>query len=357
MHNNQEKVFYVRTDANDVIATGHIMRCITIANAIAEHGCRIIFLIADENSSYLLEKTSFEYITLNSRWNLLDSETEMSQLKTLFIEDKRNGKEPILLIDSYGVTEGYCAKLHPYVKIAVLDNFCSGKYDVDLVIGYTIFFRRFNYKETYNDCKTKLLLGTKYAPLRPQFLEEKKSRKRKRDDVKTFEVLVMSGGGDTIHFLKQFLDYTISKDKALNCNYNIVVGRYFDGLHDLQKLENENIKLHINVSNMASLMAACDLAVSASGTVLYECCCMGLPTICFCASRDQVYDGQYFSKEAGLIYAGDAVRNMADTIKNVHSGIHYLISNSAARKKMSEKMLLITDGMGANRIAHEMITL
>lgn len=356
--NNGIKV-YIRTDANDIIATGHMMRCITIANAIADYSCRIVFLIADENSSHLLDDTSFDYITLNSRWDLLETESEISQLETLFLDDKKLRNEPVLLIDSYGVTENYCSRLHSYVRIAILDNLCTGKYDVDLLIGYTIFFERFNYKENYRGTKIKLLLGTDYVPLRSQFLEVKKNLKRKYDDDQNFEILVMSGGGDTIHFLKHFLEYAIMQNQIQNCNYNVVIGRYANDLCDLKKLEQEykNIKLHINVTNMASLMQNCDVAVSAAGTILYECCCLGLPTICYCANNDQLYDGLYFSKDAGMIYAGDAMSNMSNTIVNVYSGICYLINNPVARKKMSEKMSLITDGKGANRIAQEILNL
>ena len=93
----------------------------------------------------MLDDTSFDYITLNSRWDLLETESEISQLETLFLDDKKLRNEPVLLIDSYGVTENYCSRLHSYVRIAILDNLCTGKYDVDLLIGYTIFFERFNY--------------------------------------------------------------------------------------------------------------------------------------------------------------------------------------------------------------------
>ena len=46
---------FIRADANDYIATGHIMRCRTIAYRLAELGEKVEFLVSDEESTKLLE--------------------------------------------------------------------------------------------------------------------------------------------------------------------------------------------------------------------------------------------------------------------------------------------------------------
>ena len=104
---------------------------------------------------------------------------------------------------------------------------------------------------------------------------------------------------------------------------------------------------------MATLMRQCDIAVSAAGTTLYECCAVSLPTIFFCMVDNQQYDGLCFSRDSAMLYAGDLRFQKEQCIKNIFSHISYLKLNAGARKIMREKMRYLVDGNGAKRIAEE----
>ena len=45
---------YFRTDGNEEIATGHIMRCLSIARACAALHAEVCFLVSDEQSMTIL---------------------------------------------------------------------------------------------------------------------------------------------------------------------------------------------------------------------------------------------------------------------------------------------------------------
>ena len=160
-------------------------------------------------------------------------------------------------------------------------------------------------------------------------------------------------------FLLHFLGFAIGHNLFENIKYHVVAGLYNERIDDLRRLErdNKNITIYSNVSDMAALMAMCDIAVSAAGTILYECCSIGIPTIFYCLSDDQTNEGLYFSRDAGMIYAGDARTDMQSTVRNVFSGISYLMGNKKAKEKMQDKLLRVVDGQGADRIAQELILL
>ena len=72
---------YIRSDGNEKIGTGHIMRCLSIADAVREAGGTCIFVIADSKMEAVIRANGFPMICLHSVWDNLDYETEkMEQL-------------------------------------------------------------------------------------------------------------------------------------------------------------------------------------------------------------------------------------------------------------------------------------
>ena len=56
---------FFRADSNKQIASGHIMRCISIAQAFKDAGEDVTFLIADENPILMLERAEMKYHNLH----------------------------------------------------------------------------------------------------------------------------------------------------------------------------------------------------------------------------------------------------------------------------------------------------
>ena len=54
---------YIRTDANKLVATGHIMRCITIAKKIKAFNENVIFIVKDDDTVKMIGD-EFEYYCL-----------------------------------------------------------------------------------------------------------------------------------------------------------------------------------------------------------------------------------------------------------------------------------------------------
>ena len=101
-------------------------------------------------------------------------------------------------------------------------------------------------------------------------------------------------------------------------------------------------------------MRNCDVAVSSASTVLYECCAMGIPTIFYCAADNQENDVEAFSSDGLMMYAGDIRICKQDVYGRIFELLVYLTSNPNAMEMIRRRMMQITDGMGAVRIAHEL---
>lgn len=342
---------YIRTDANEKIATGHVMRCLTIAEEIIQLGEMVHFFVSDEESAILIHDRKYQVTVLHTKWDKVDSEYEYGVLKAYA------HKGDVLLVDSYSINTNYLSKMKKIFKVATFDDLFLEKKTADIIINYNIFYTRFNYKECYENEACKLLLGERYVPLREQFKITKPYEKIQDIDFPT--ALLMCGGGDTQNMIYKCLRWIKQTNSELftKIEWKVVIGAYYPHREELECLvnENKNIQLLVNVKNMASLMRKCDLCITAASTVLYECCAMQLPTMFVVVAEDQMFDAQCFSKDGMMIYCGDFVKKPIQTLENVENDLKCIAFNKTIRQNMKRKMKNLVDGYGAKRIAEALI--
>ena len=64
---------YIRADMNSEISTGHVMRCLSVADAAKRMGREAVFITADDQPKDLIESRGHRCIVLGSRWNDLEN--------------------------------------------------------------------------------------------------------------------------------------------------------------------------------------------------------------------------------------------------------------------------------------------
>lgn len=338
----------IRADANDIAATGHIMRCMTIAKQIQKLGEDVIFFLADDYSVPMLQENGFEYVILESDW-----EYPAGEIEKLSAEIKKHGITAILF-DSYRMTKDYFIKLRETVSesviFAYIDDLFEDRYPVDIIINYNAYHTKFPYKESYS-AKVRLCLGPSYVPLREEF------GKSKPADGDANSVLLCCGGLDSQQSLYGILEQAVKEKRFAEVIFHVVVGRRHQKKELLEQMaaEYSNIVLHHNVSHMAALMEKCQIAVSAAGTMLYELCATERPTVFFITADNQRYDSDFFAEDERMIFAGDIRADRGGCIKNILNGIQQLLNNPDKRQLMKEKLRQVTDGDGAGRIAEALL--
>ncbi|MCD8379719.1 MAG: UDP-2,4-diacetamido-2,4,6-trideoxy-beta-L-altropyranose hydrolase [Lachnospiraceae bacterium] len=329
---------FIRADMNDTIATGHVMRCLAIADAVRALGEEVIFITADHEAKNLLSERGYQNIILNTSWRNMESELPAL---TAVLRDAPASK---ILIDSYQVTPHYLEELSRISDTAYLDDLNAFLYPVHHLICYACYWEKFRYKERYQN--TKLYLGPQYTPLREEFAHcEPKKIKREIENV-----LIISGGTDPQDVLRKIL----MKVKALELKeINVVCGRYYKYYDQLMQQAKvwENVFIRKQVSDIKHYYDEADLVISAGGTSLYELCACGTPTISYSIADNQLGNVSRLDQEGLIAYLGDA---RCDCIENK---LPQLIAcyTFEERSRRSDKMQKYIAGRGAYRLAHSFL--
>lgn len=327
----------IRADANETIGTGHVMRCLSIANAFVKIGHKVKFVTADQKGDALIRDRSFDSICLNSEWTNMES--ELMVLKEILDENSPS----LTLVDSYYVTNKYFRELRNRTRIAYIDDLNKERWGIDYLINYNIFASIFDYSGYDRD--TKLILSPKYAPLREEFQNAPRHEIKKPSDI-----LVSAGGADPEHITEKILEAICSKMPEFT--FHFIVGALNPRLKEIKDKSGAmaNVILHVNEKHMADLMRKCDIAVSAAGSTLYELCATGVPTITYTLADNQFVAAEEFEKQGIMLNAGDC-RNNGHFVETVKMLLMDLIYDKNRRGVFSAHMQKLVDGVGAQRIA------
>lgn len=337
----------IRADGNAKIGAGHLMRCLTVAEAVIRmQGSRknICFFCADGQSADLAREHGFQAPVLGTDYRKM--ETELSAWE--YIMQTAGSGEHTILVDSYYVTDAYLKQLSRYGRVCLLDDMQEHTYPVDMLINYNAFADEALYQKLYRGMNTKILVGSDYVPVREQFLNV---------DYSTAEVvkhvLITTGGGDIDNIAGAIL-------QAIYCEgieFHVVTGRYNPHLKELKEWECEKSGVHIyhDVRDMAQLMKKCDIAVTAGGTTIYELAAIGVPFLCFSYAQNQEALTEYIGEHKIAGFAGAYHKDAETVLKKMQELFTTYCKSYDCRRACFEAEKKMIDGRGAERIARELL--
>ena len=367
-----------RADANSTIGSGHVMRCLSIADEAERLGEKVCFITADDSFSNVIKSRGYENIVLNTNYSDMESELEALQKVLANERDeqyKQNEQEKqwirrkieAIVVDSYYVTPTYLSKLHSFIsslsprtKLVYIDDLLQFAYPVDVLINYGSRVLRTEYEKLYSYTKLPagILLGLDYAPLREEF--QGLPFKNPARDVKN--VLVSTGGADHEHVALKIIKRLMQEGQECQGNqeestggytFHFTLGTLNQDKEEILSLSRciHNVIIHQNIVNMHELMSMCDIAVSAGGSTILELCASSLPIITYSVADNQ--EGIKDFAEKGLaLYTGDA-RECEAFVENIFYFLHKLSSEYELRKSLAENVYSLIDGKGVKRIMRE----
>lgn len=207
-----------RADANETAATGHLMRCMTIAEACREKGVECEFWLAEDKETERLRQAGFSYRILGSQWD--DLEKELPFLERQLDDLDRQGKKVTYLVaDSYQATPRYLGKLNDRIPVLYIDDMRMQIYPVAAVLQYIPVRTKnsLNIEERSEQNMPVYLRGFRYAPLRKEFLKSHVEQREK-------SILITTGGTDTYNIAGRLLQECLDKDVFQEYRFHVIVG-------------------------------------------------------------------------------------------------------------------------------------
>lgn len=331
----------IRADANTHVGTGHVMRCLALAQAWQETGGSVTFLISPSSPSLeqRIRKEGMNVLSITEQPGSNDDAKVTAQIAN-------KNKIPWIVVDGYHFGADYQKILKNYnCKILFLDDFGhTDYYYADIVLNQNVSADISCYQnyEQY----TRFLLGTNYVLLRREFLKWSDWYRDIPDVAR--KILITFGGSDPDNITLKVIEVIKTIDLG-GLEIIAVIGGtnpHFDLIHKLVK-DHTDIKLIRNTENMPELMAWADIAISAGGSTYWELAFMGLPSIIVPIAGNQKPNAALL-KEKDLVKCIeiDEIFDSDATAKKIMD----LLMSRDERFSLSHKMRALIDGRGSFRV-------
>ncbi len=347
-----------RVDASPRIGGGHVMRCLSLAGRLAEAGAETVFVAASITDPLrrLIRDAGIGLFEIAPSGSSGTGDWDRASWSEAAQRDDARRTAAVLetgcdwlVADHYGLDGLWEAEMHCCAKrIAVIDDLANRPHACHLLVDQTYGRDPADYRALTGDA-ADLLIGARYALLRPEFPRARPSALERHFEERPVERILISLGMTDAGGLTQ----AAARAALLRTGaaIDIVLGSAAPTVAAVQRLaENEpRVSLHIDSTQVCDLMAAADLAVGAAGTTSWERCCLGLPALTFAiAANQQLIAGKL--AEAGAIRLIEAQDTDA-----IGDAIAELNADAAERVRLARVSAQICDGEGVARVASRML--
>ena len=349
-----------RVDASLEIGTGHVMRCLTLAEILKEKGAKIYFICTKHNGNLInkIKENGFKVYELKPSTNykksnklLHSSWLSNSQENDAYDCTKilKLQKVDLLIVDHYGLDEDWQTSLRPYYdKIMVIDDLADRKHQCNLLLDQTFGREIDDYVSLVPD-NCELIIGSQYALLRPEFAKWRDYSIKRRANIQLSSLLINMGGIDKNNITCAILDKLKFCNFPSNFEIKIIIGKLSPNLNEVSHAI-KNLpclsNLLVDPKNIAEIMANSDLAIGASGSTTWERCCLGLPTIQFITAKNQEVIAKFLASKGAIKVCEnfDNVTNLVNSAKKWIKDVGIAAQN-------------IVDGSGSKKVAYKVIDL
>ena len=348
-----------RVDASADMGTGHLMRCLTLAETLHERGTQTRFICREHKGNLiplLQQKTMpVTMLPLPTAGDTTPSEDYAAWLSVTQAEDAGqtiealNGEKPDwLVVDHYGLDVTWEQRLRPHVsKLMVIDDLANRHHDCDVLLdqNYSAEGER-RYGGLVADA-CRLLVGPRYALLRPEYVAYRRTLRTRDGEIR--RVLVFFGGSDPHNITRLALE-GLSAPEFQHLEVDVVVGA--NNPHRValeeQVLARPLTNLYGFRPHLADLIAQADLAIGAGGVTTWERMCLGLPSLVVNIADNQRPACESLARAELIQYIGDfrkaRTTDLVDALKK-------WIGNRERLLACATQNQFLVDGLGALRLA------
>lgn len=272
------------TEGGKNIGYGHIIRCLSLAQAFKDSDYNCEFFISGDDSILNIIpdfKVSFKDWTSNPEFMY-----------------QNISPEDILIFDSYKAPQSLIDDNSKINKnLIFFDDYSRIDYPIGVLINGALNAESIYSKKNPN---IEYLLGGKYQTLRKEFWNVDLIKKNNSIN----NVLITFGGDDSRNLTPQVIK--ILNEYNPGIKKNVIIGKSFSNLDSINNLMNENTKLIFapSANQICELMKESDIAICGAGQTLYELARTKTPVLFIGIAENQKYNIQSWSDYPYFNFAG-----------------------------------------------------
>ncbi|MDY6510372.1 UDP-2,4-diacetamido-2,4,6-trideoxy-beta-L-altropyranose hydrolase [Acinetobacter faecalis] len=349
-----------RVDASLEMGTGHVMRCLTLADTLNNHGAKCYFICREHSGNlirtiiqrgYDVEVLPYASFPQGDKSN--KHPTKLSHASWLGTTQKQdadlchsiieNLQPDWLIVDHYALDICWERVLRPYCKkIMVIDDLADRNHNCDLLLDQT-FGRSLDDYIPLVPISCETLCGAEYALLRSEFTEWRNYSLKRRETSLLKHLLINLGGVDKDNITTQILIALKQCSFSSDVKIIVVMGETAPFIQEVTLQAKKmpwTTDVLVGVNNMAELMAKSDLAIGAAGSSSWERCCLGLPSIMVVLAENQ----NKIAKDLHSLGAAISIQQ-----KDIGNKLPFILDqlSTTQLQSMQSKALQVTEGLGA----------
>ena len=355
-----------RVDASRVIGSGHVMRCLTLADALVASGARCHFIMREQSGSLeslVLERGhGVSMLPANAPLSssvVLPGPAHTGWLGPDWQADASDSIAALadlspdwLVVDHYALEAQWEARLSGHAgRVMVIDDLADREHACDLLLDQNLGRADADY-DGLVPIGAKRLTGPGYALLRGEFARAREQSLARRAHGRLETILVSLGGVDKDNVTLDVVETLGDMDGLDGCRLLVVLGAASPHRSTVaERLERLSLpaELYVNTDEMAELMARSDLAIGAAGGTAWERCCLGLPTLMVVMADNQRAGADALHKAGAAVNLGEP----SGVRKRLEAAVKQ-VSNAATLCIMARRAAAICDGLGAARVVAAM---
>ncbi len=348
-----------RVDASVQIGTGHVMRCLTLADSLRDCGADICFICREHpgNLCYLIAGKGYPVIRLP----LLEpvdpapASASLAHAAWLGAGQQQDARECLagledqldwLIVDHYALNVDWENMLRPFTRrIMAIDDLADRAHDCDLLLDQNFVDGMHGRYVGKVPAACELLVGPTYALLQPVYAQMRETAAPKDGAIR--RVLVYFGGADNYNLTGRALTAFLQLHRP-DIAVDVVLGNacpHEQAIREMAK-GHANVCVHGSLPSLAPILAQVDLAIGAGGATTWERMCLDVPSIVVTVASNQVPVAQALAKEGAIHWIGGPDEASVATIGSALSAV--LAEGSCPGRTLRYRDLV--DGRGSQRV-------
>ncbi len=324
-----------RLDSSHSIGSGHLVRCLSLAQQLKSHGFNSLFICKklEGSQSSTVKNSGFTVYEIDSQLNEIEDAN-----KTLEVIRKHSPEITKIVIDHYQITDQFeqFFKSIGFTVVAI-DDLGVKKHVCDLLIDQNY---RLNYETVYTQVptSTQKYLGPEYSLLRQDFLENTHKPTRKVDQIKN--IFVFFGGGDPTGETLRFIQ-TLNLENLKDLYFYIMTASSNRYINEIKKTKRQKgLNLLIDPPNIPEVMNLCQLYFGSSGSVTWERFCMQLGGYVVSTADNQINLAQSLHQQELTWYLGHASQyNYTNVLSLISETQHQKINELNHQRSLIHKVM------------------